>query len=283
MNAMKPSTSVLVCAVMCYLCLLPGIANAESFLKRISLKPELMESDNADLAFGIQLDLNADSNPIIENDTVVIGYTLKGEWATESSANTDPLTAKLDLFFDWLKLLDKDEIYVHGQFSGGYQSDDRFEEQELAGGATLAVVPRLFRSFKLSLLSHYDWVYSFESKRRKELNGAANDDFGRLQLEALGVLRLRKLVRLPILKSLKLSGNYRYFSHHGLDDVVETLGENDFDYWSVDLAYEWWPNGVFGWVQELFVTYSEGHLPTEAEDQSVWKVGIVFYGASSIK
>jgi hypothetical protein len=61
--------------------------------------------------------------------------------------------------------------------------------------------------------------------------------------------------------------------------VVDDADQDSFDYIKFDLAYEWWPNSVFGLIQEAFIAYSYGRLPTQTEDQSVWTVGIVLYGA----
>jgi hypothetical protein len=117
-----------------------------------------------------------------------------------------------------------------------------------------------------------------ESDRREALGGDDTDNLGRLELEALAVMRLREVIKANFFRNLKVSGNYRYFNQHGLDAAVDAAGEDSFDYLKIDLAYEWWPS-LWGIAQEVFVSYAYGHLPTQVDDQSVWTVGIVLYGA----
>ena len=264
--------------VIC-LCLLPLGANAESGLNWIKLTPELLDSDEADIAVGLKFEVKANDNVIKSFDKVTLGYELKGEWASEKDANTDPIDAGVNLSFDSLSDLTEGDIYFLGLLNAGFSTDDRFEEQELHGGLTTGVAYENSPTFKLYLLGHYDWVYSYESEYRSQLGGDDTDDFLRLELEALAVLRFVRLTDTPFIKNLKLSGNYRYFNQQYLDSAVDDAGQDSFDYIKVDLAYEWWPNGVFGLIQEAFIAYSYGQLPTQTEDQAVWTVGIVLYGA----
>jgi len=266
-------------AVVICLCLLPLGANAESGLDWIKLTPELLDSDEADFAVGLKFEFKANDNIIKSFEKGTLGYELKGEWASEEDANTDPIEAKVNLSFDCLSDLTEGDIYFLGLLEAGIIADDRFEEQELEGGLTMGVAYENSPTFKLYLLGHYDWVYSCESEQRDQLGGDDTDDFHRLELEALAVQRFVRLTDTPFIKNLKLSGNYRYFSQQGLDSAVDDAGQGSYDYIKVDLAYEWWPNGVFGLIQEAFVAYSYGHLPTQTEDQAVWTVGIVLYGA----
>ena len=268
----------IVFVVVC-VCVLPIFVNAESKIDWFKLTPELIDSDESDIALGLKFDFNPKMKALIENETLSLNYILKGEWASDEDVNTEPIEAKVDMSFDRLTFLTEGDMYYYGHFNAGYASDDRFKEQELAGGITLVASYEKSPTFKLDLLSHYSWVYSFESEHRDQLGGNDTDDFGRLELEALAVLRLRKLIDTSIVKNLKLSGNYRYFNQHSLDNEVDASGGDNFDYIKFDLAYEWWPSGVFGLVQEAFISYSYGHLPTQTEDQSVWTVGIVLYGS----
>ena len=267
-----------IVVVIC-LFLLPLGANAESGLDSIKLAPELLDSDKADFAVGLKFEVKANDNIIKSYDKVTLGYELKGEWASEEDANTNPIEAKVNLNFDSLSDLTAGDIYLLGLLEAGFTADDRFEEQELQGGLAIGVAYENSPTFKLYLLGHYDWVYSYESEQRSQLGGDDTDDFHRLEFEALAVQRFARLTDTPFIKNLKLSGNYRYFSQQGLDSAVDNADQDSFDYFKVDLAYEWWPNGVFGLIQEAFVAYSYGHLPTQTEDQTVWTVGIVLYGA----
>ena len=266
-------------AVVICLCLLPLGANAESGLDWIKLAPELLDSDEADFAGGLKFELKANDNMIKSFEKVSLGYELRGEWASEEDASTEPIEAKVNLTFDSLSDLSIGEVYFSGLLDAGFTTDDRLDEQELEGGLTLGASYMISPTFKLFLLGYYDWVYSYESEQRDQLGGDDTDDFHRLELEALAVQRFVRLTDTPFIKNLKLSGNYRYFSQQGLDRAVDDAGQGSFDYIKVDLAYEWWPNGVFGLIQEAFVAYSYGHLPTQTEDQAVWTVGIVLYGA----
>ncbi len=266
-------------AVVTCLSLFPLGAYAKSGLDWIKLTPELLDSDEADFAAGLKFEVKANGNEIYASDNMTLGYELKGEWASDEDINTDPMEAKVNLTFDRLSDLTEGDIYFLGLLNAGYSADDRFNEQELTGGLTLGTAYENSPTFKLYLLGHYDWVYSLESEQRERLNGDDTDDFHRFELEALGVLRFRKLTDTPVVRNLKLSGNYRYFSQIGLDRAVDDTGQGSFDYIKFDLAYEWWPSGVFGLVQEIFVAYSYGRLPTQTEDQSVWTVGVVLYGA----
>ena len=266
-------------AVVICLCMLPLGANAESGLNWIKLTPELLDSDEADIAVGLKFEFKANDNVIKSFDKVTLGYELKGEWASEKDANTDPIDAGVNLSFDSLSDLTEGDIYFLGLLNAGFSADDRFEEQELHGGLTTGVAYENSPTFKLYLLGHYDWVYSYESEYRSQLGGDDTDDFLRLELEALAVLRFVRLTDTPFIKNLKLSGNYRYFNQQYLDSAVDDAGQDSFDYIKVDLAYEWWPNGVFGLIQEAFIAYSYGQLPTQTEDQAVWTAGIVLYGA----
>jgi hypothetical protein len=62
--------------------------------------------------------------------------------------------------------------------------------------------------FKLDMLAHYSWVYSMESDRREALGGDDTDNFGRLELEALAVMRLREVIKANLFRNIKVSGNY---------------------------------------------------------------------------
>lgn len=262
-----------------FVCVLTIFVNAESKIDWVKLTPELADSDESDIALGLKFDLNPKNKALIDNETLTLNYIIKGEWASEGDVNTEPIEAKVDISFDWMTFMPKGDIYYYGYFNAGYASDDRFKEQELAGGITLSASYETSFSFKFYLLGHYNLIYSFESEHRDQLGVSDADDFGRLELESLILLRLRKLINIPIVKNLKLSGNYRYFNQHSLDNEIIVSGEDNFDYIKLDLAYEWWSSGVFGLVQEAFISYSYGHLPTQTEDQAVWKMGFVLYGA----
>jgi len=264
-------------AIVCLsLIFISGVAGADMGWLKVS--PEILDSDDTDVAAGVKFDFNADNRTLIQNETLTLDYVLKGEWASEGDANTDPIEAKVQMGFDRLTFYTEGDIYYFAQLNAGYATDDRLDEQEFAGGATAAVSYQKSPMFKLDVLGHYSWVYSVESDRREQLGGDDTDNFGRLELEALAVLRLRELVQAPFLRNLKISGNYRYFNQHGLDDAVDAAGEDSFDYIKIDLAYEWWPS-LWGIVQEVFVSCAYGHLPTQVDDQSVWTVGVVLYGA----
>ncbi|MBU0993030.1 MAG: hypothetical protein KJ737_11100 [Proteobacteria bacterium] len=270
--------AIISVSVFC-ICVFPVITRAESRLDWVKLTPEFADSDRSDMAFGLKFDFNPKQKMIYENNMFSIGYTLKGEWASEEDINTEPVSAKVDISFDRLTVMTEGNIYYYANFQSGYASDDRFHEQELDGGLTLAASYKPSTTFKLDVLSHYSWVCSFESEHRDHLGGNDNDYFDRLELEALAVFRLRKLLHASIIKNLKFSANYRYFYQNHQERAVEASGENDFDYIKIDMAYEWWPSGIWGLVQEAFVSYSHGHLPTQTEDQCVWQAGIVLYGA----
>jgi hypothetical protein len=265
-------------AVVICLCFIPLGSIAEAELPRIKLAPELLDSDEADIAVGLRFEVKP-KDTVYLFDKLPLDYELKGEWASEEDTNTDPIEAKVNINFDSLSDLFLGDIYFLGMLDAGYTADDRFKEQELAGGLSLGAAYENSPTFKLYLWGRYDWVYSFESEQRDRLNGDDTDDFHRLEMETLAVLRFRRLIDTPFVKNLKLSGNYRYFSQKGLDRAVDDAGQGSFDYIKFDLAYEWWPNGVFGLIQEAFVAYSYGQLPTQTEDQAVWTVGIVLYGA----
>ena len=269
-----PAAVVCLCGVLIF-----GVAQSD--MDWLKVAPEILDSNDTDATVGVKFDLNANHQPLIQNDTLTLNYVLKGEWAAEVDVNTDPLEAKVQMSFDRLTFDTGGDIYYFAQLDAGYASDDRLDEQELAGGATVAVSYEKSPAFKLALLGHYSWVYSVESDRREQLGGDDTDYFGRLELEALAVLRLREYVRTSFFKNLKIAGNYRYFNQHGLDGAVDAAGEGSFDYIKIDLAYEWWPS-LWGIIQEAFVSYSYGHLPTQVEDESVWRVGIVLYGAKGI-
>lgn len=254
---------------------------AESNVDWLRVAPEILDSNDTDAAVGVKFDFNANNQPLIQNDTLTLDYVLKGEWASEGDANTDPIEARVEMSFDRLTFYTEGDIYYFAQLNAGYASDDRLDEQEFAGGGTVAVSYEKSPTLKLNLLGHYSWVYSVESDRREQLGGDDTDNFGRLELEALAVLRLREFVRTSFFKNLKISCNYRYFNQHGLDDAVDAAGEDSFDYIKFDLAYEWWPS-LWGIIQEVFVSYAYGHLPTQVKDQSVWTVGVVIYGAEKI-
>lgn len=256
-----------------------GVADAESDWLKVT--PEILDTDDTDVAAGVKFDFNANNRTLIQNDTLTLDYVLKGEWASEGDANTDPIEAKIQMSFDRLTFYTEGDIYYFAQLNAGFATDDRLDEQEFAGGATAAVSYQNPPLFKLDLLGHYSWVFSVESDRRERLGGEDTDNFGRLELEALAAMRLREVVQAPFFRNLKVSGNYRYFNQHGLDDAVDASGEDSFDYIKIDLAYEWWPS-LWDIVQEVFVSYAYGHLPTQVDDQSVWTVGIVFYGAENI-
>ncbi len=266
-------------AVAICLFLLPLSAKAESGLDWIKLTPELLDSSEADFAVGLNFEVKSNGNIIKSFEKMTLGYELKGEWGSEEDANTDPIEAKLNLSFDSLSDFTEGDIYFLGRLEAGFKTDDRFEEQELSGDLTVGIAYENSPSFKLYLLGHYDWVYSYKSEQREQFGGDDIDDYHRRELEVLAVQRFNRLADTPFIRNLKLSGNYRYFSQEGLDSAVENAGQDSFDYTKVDLAYEWWPNGVFGLIQEFFVAYSYGHLPTQTEDQAIWKVGVVLYGA----
>ncbi len=265
-------------AVVICMGLLPLGAEAAG-MDWIKLTPELLDSSEDDFAVGLKFDVKANDNLIHSFEKMSLNYELKGEWASADDTNTDPIEAKVNLTFDSLSDLTEGDIYFMGLLDAGFLSDDRFEEQEFAGGLSLGVAYENSPTFKLYLLGHYDWVYSYESDQRDDLSGDDTDNFHRVEMETLAVLRLRRLTDAPFVKNLKLSGNYRYFRQIDLDNAVDDAGQGSFDYVKVDLAYEWWPSGIFGLVQEVFVAYSHGRLPTQTEDQSVWSVGIVLYGA----
>jgi hypothetical protein len=267
-----------IAAVIC-LNLFPAGVNAKSGLDWIKLSPEFLDSDEADVAAGLKFEVMANVNEIKAFEKMTLGYELKGEWASEEDANTDPIEAKVNLTFDSLFDLTEGDIYFLGLLDAGYTTDDRFQEQELASGLTLGAAYENSPTFKLYLLGHFDWVYSYKSEQRDLLNGDDTDDFLRLELEALTVLRFVRLADTPFIRNLKLSGNYRYFSQQGLDRAVDDAGRDSFDCIKFDLAYEWWEIKLFGLIQEVFVAYSYGRLPTQAENQSIWTVGIVLYGA----
>lgn len=267
-----------ITVVIC-LSLFPFGVNAESGLDWIKLSPEFLDSDEADIAAGLKFEVVANANEIKSFENVTLFYELKGEWASEEDANTDPIEAKVNLTFDSLTDLTEGDIYFLGLLDAGYTTDDRFKEQELESGLTLGAAYENSPTFKLYLLGHFDWVYSYNSEQRDLLNGDDTDAFRRLELEALTVLRFVRLSDTPFFRNLKLSGNYRYFSQQGLDSAVDDAGQDSFDYVKFDLAYEWWENNLFGLIQEVFVAYSYGRLPTQTEDQSVWTMGIVLYGA----
>jgi hypothetical protein len=267
-----------IAAVICWCLLAPG-AKAESGLDWIKLTPELLDSDEADFAGGLKFEIKANDNRIKSFEKVTLGYELKGEWGSEEDANTEPIEAKVNLTFDSLSDLSIGEVYFSGLLVAGFTTDDRLDEQELEGGLTLGASYMISPTFKLFLLGHYDWVYSYESEQRDQLGGDDTDDFHRLEFEALSVFRFIRLTDTPVIKHLKLSANYRYFNQPGLDRVVDDAGQDSFDYIKFDLAYEWSKKKWFGLIQEAFVAYSNGRLPTQTEDQSVWTLGIVLYGA----
>jgi hypothetical protein len=266
-------------AVAC-LCAIFISGVAEAGLDWLKVTPELLDSQETDVTAGLKFDFNADNRTLVRNDTLTLDYVLKGEWASEGDANTDPIEAKVQMSFDKLTFYTEGDIYYFAQLNAGYATDDRLDEQEFAGGATAAVSYQKSPMFKLDMLAHYSWVYSMESDRREALGGDDTDNFGRLELEALAVMRLREVIKANFFRNLKVSGNYRYFNQHGLDDAVDAAGEDSFDYIRIDLAYEWWPS-LWDIVQEVFVSYAYGHLPTQVDDQSVWTVGVVLYGAEN--
>lgn len=254
-------------------------ADAVAVMDLINLTPELLDSDEGNISVGLKFEVTANGNKIHEFDSISLNYELKGEWASEDDTNTDPIEAKVNLAFDSLSDLTEGDIFFMGQLDAGFLADDRFEDLEFAGGLVLGVVYENSITFKLHLLGHYDWVYSYESDQRENLGGSDKDDFYRRELESLAVLRFRRLTSTPFINNLKLSGNYRHFCQTGMDTTMDEFDQDSFEYVKVDLAYEWWANRMFGLVQEVFVAYSYGRLPTQTEDQAVWTAGVVLYGS----
>ena len=270
---------LIICIVPLFICSLASLTNAGSRLEWIKISPEIFHNDASDFDFGFTFNLNPNDIILMDNEYLKLHYILKGEWANDRETRTDPIEAKINLTYDKLLLFDDSDIYWFGQLGTGYISDDRFEEMEFNGGITLAFFYEKKRSIKLRLFSNYNLVYSFESKYRELLGKDDEDNFSRLDLESEIILRLGNYITAPILSSLKVSADYRYFFQYDLDNEMERAGEDQYDNIKLSLTHEWWKEKPFGVIQEVFISYSNGHLPTQTQDQALWSVGFVLYGA----
>jgi hypothetical protein len=83
-------------AIVCLsLIFISGVAGADMGWLKVS--PEILDSDDTDVAAGVKFDFNADNRTLIQNETLTLDYVLKGEWASEGDANTDPIEAKVQM------------------------------------------------------------------------------------------------------------------------------------------------------------------------------------------
>ncbi|MFW5708190.1 MAG: hypothetical protein ACOC12_09730 [Bacteroidota bacterium] len=251
---------------------------------KLTIKPALVRMQNENLAPGITMNWTP-----LYYDTVLLGATLPQylklsldlEGTLIPKPEFNPKTQQANFFFSYLVSLRKAEELTLGQEPVGapdfgsiyigakalYETSQDFSEQNLALGAEIRYVtshrqaiPNFYASLAL--------VSPLRSALRNALN-ESNNNFSRIDLQMEWTLRFGRIIIHP---------EARYFYSIQLQEKLADAGLDQGLYGSVSLGYMLSRSGegIFRYLQYLFVQYNRGQLPVYTDERETIEMGFTF-------
>lgn len=160
----------------------------------------------------------------------------------------------------------------------GYETDQRFNDRNITGGAELGYVlteNRGFKSFVPSVFVGYDLVYVDRSDLQRKL-GVDDDSSGRLRVFASWKLPVGQWLPGP-LDPLNAHFDLRYYLSGGMPGVFRATDRDDAIYEAGGLSYSFSREPLWGFVNAVFVRVAHGRIPPVTDDATTVTVGLAVW------
>ncbi len=172
---------------------------------------------------------------------------------------------------------------LDGGLSIGYETDQPGDHQNITAGIEAGYVfteHRGLKGFIPSVIVGYDWVEVTRSELQETLTDDEKDSYRRLRL--LGQWKFGIGALLPqALQPLELHIDARYYKDYGRAGEIERVDQDEARYISGALNYVFGKPILFHMITAVYLQVSDGRIPPAINDDRVWQLGIVLWGAKT--